>query len=150
MNDSYEDDKMVYDISDRAARLLGEFNKLSKVIDPNSNLPNSLQAILGKVYRYEGKTQRDIASIYQMDYQNTVKYISELQQRRLIHKIDIDSKRKGIYLTKEGHRINDHLMSQRGRIIAEVLEVIPKHKLLDTKETLDDIIKIFEKILKNM
>ena len=92
MKNKYEHHKKVYDITDNAALILSEFSKIPKLIDPEFNIPNSLQAILGKIYRYEGKTQSEIAKIYKSDYQNTVRYISELEHRGLVYKVDIDNK----------------------------------------------------------
>jgi DNA-binding MarR family transcriptional regulator len=140
--DKYENHKKVYDITDNAALVLSEFNKISKLIDPDYNIPNSLQAILGKVYRYEGKTQSEIAKIYKSDYQNTIRYISELETRGFIRKEAIDNKRKVIYLTALGQEVNNHFMEERGEFIEQVLSQVDEVDLRTTKETLNRIANI--------
>lgn len=141
----FEDHKKVYDITDNAALILSEFNKISKLIDPDYNIPNSLQAVLGKVYRYEGKTQREIAKIYKSDYQNTIRYISELESRGLIKKENIDHKRKVIYLTSLGKDVNNHFMEARGEFIEQILSQVDEDDLKTTKETLRTIANIIIK-----
>jgi DNA-binding MarR family transcriptional regulator len=142
MEKKYEEHKKIYDITDRAALILSEFSKLSKLIDPEFNIPNSLQATIGKIYRYEGKTQSEIAKIYKADKQNTIRYISELEHRGLIYKVELDNKRKGIYLTEKGKKTNEHFMEARGKFLERALFSIPEENLQITKETLQQLITI--------
>lgn len=148
--DKYEEHKKIYDITDNAALILSEFNKLSKLIDPEYNIPNSLQDMLGKIYRYEGKTQSEIASIYKIDKQNTVRYISQLKQRGLIYKVDLDNKRKGIYLTEKGKKTNELFMEARGRFLERALSAIPQENLQITKSTLQQLIKIMVEYIREL
>lgn len=142
MADQYEAHKLIYDITDNAALILSEMSRLSRTIDPENTIPNSLQATLGKVYRYEGKTQSEIAKIYKANKQNTVRYITELEKRGLIFKVTLDNKRKGIYLTDEGRRINEHFMITRGEFLDEALSSIPQKELEITRQTMQKISSI--------
>lgn len=142
MADQYEAHKLIYDITDKAALILSEMSKLSRYIDPENTIPNSLQATLGKVYRYEGSTQSELAKIYKANKQNTIRYISELEKRGLVYKVVLDSKRKGVYLTEEGRRINDHFMKTRGEFLDEALGCIPEEQLDMTRQTLKKISEI--------
>ncbi|WP_157950090.1 MarR family winged helix-turn-helix transcriptional regulator [Vallitalea okinawensis] len=142
MADQYENHKLIYDITDKAGLILSEMAKLSRLIDENSDIPNSLQSTLGKIYRYEGKTQSEISKIYNMDKQNTIKYVSELEKRGYIYKVDLDSKRKGIYLTDKGKKINEHFMKTRGAFLDLALAQISPDHLLLTRQTMEQLCDI--------
>jgi len=98
--------------------------------------------MLGKIYRYEGKTQSELSKIYNIDYQNTVRSIRELEKRDLIHKIPMDKRRKGIYLSEKGSVINDHFMHERGEFLNVLLREVDDEKLRITKETLEKILNV--------
>ena len=137
----YEAHKKFYDITDRSARISAKLKMLSHHIDPEYNMPNSLQSMLGKVYRYEGATQRDLSKTYQADYQNTIRYISELERRGLVRKERLDARRKGIYLTELGKALNTKLMDGKGKIVEAALGEISDEDLAITKKTLDRMIE---------
>lgn len=137
----YEKHKKFYDITDRAGRILSKFNQFSHHIDPDHNMPNSLQSTLGKIYRYEGSTQREIASIYQKDYQNTIRYITDLEKRGLVMKKSIDARRKGIWLTEKGAEINNRLMEARGKVVEAAMAEISDEEFAIAKSTLERMIE---------
>lgn len=133
----YESHKKVYDITDRAYRIQSKMQVLSHLVDPHHDMPNSLQSVLGKIYRYEGSTQRDIARIYQIDYKNVIRYISDLEHRGLVKKELLDAKRKGIYLTDKGREVIEFLLEARRDIMEAVLRMVSDEDLEITKRTLD-------------
>lgn len=136
---------LVYDIVDEAGMINQQMHRLANKIDIYGNIPNSLQSMLGKVYRYQGKTQAEIASIYHLDIKNTIKYVNELYKRGYVKKVEVDGKRKEIYLTEEGYKVNEHFMVERGHMLDEILDTIPHDKLRETAEVLR---KVREMILE--
>jgi len=144
--DPYEHHKKVYDIIDRAYFLRTMMSNYSKVIDESYQLPNSLQALLGMIYRYEGSTQSELAVIYKRDEKNIIHYVSDLVKRNLVYKVKEGQKKK-LYLTEEGQIINNHLMIKRGELIDDILDIVDNEHLAITRDTLDQIINLLiEKI----
>jgi len=144
--DPYEHHKKVYDIIDRAYFLRTMMSNYSKVIDESYQLPNSLQALLGMIYRYEGSTQSELAVIYKRDEKNIIHYVSDLVKRKLVYKVK-DGQKKKLYLTEEGQIINNRLMIKRGELIDDILDVVDNEHLTITRNTLDQIINLLiEKI----
>jgi len=144
--DPYEHHKKVYDIIDRAYFLRTMMSNYSKVIDESYQLPNSLQALLGMIYRYEGSTQSELAVIYKRDEKNIIHYVSDLVKRNLVYKVKEGQKKK-LYLTEEGQIINNHLMIKRGELIDDILDIVDDDHLAITRDTLDQIINLLiEKI----
>jgi len=109
--------------------------KLSKVIDERNNIPNSLQGMLGMIYRYEGATQSELAEIYKRDSKNIIKYVTDLEKRGYIEKRK-DGNKKRIYLTAQGREINEHFMISRGRLIEHLMSEIPEEDLEITRKIL--------------
>ncbi len=144
MSEKYEVHKRFYDITDACARVVKEMNRLANLYESGSELSNALQTALGMVFRYEGRTQREIALIYQSDYQNMIKYISELEKRGYIEKVPKDNRRKGVFLTKLGRQVNGKLMDERGILITKTLSELDEEDLLMTKKTLDHMIDLME------
>ena len=130
---------LFYNILDEALMIDKDMHRLAERIDIYGNIPNSLQSMLGKIYRYEGKTQAEIAAIYHIDIKNTIRYVNELYKRGYVKKVDMDNKRKAIYLTEEGYRVNQHFMIERGKMLDKVLEDIPNEVLQEAGETLKKI-----------
>ena len=144
--DPYEHHKKVYDIIDRAYFLRTMMSNYSKVIDESYQLPNSLQALLGMIYRYEGSTQSELAVIYKRDEKNIIHYVSDLVKRKLVYKVK-DGQKKKLYLTEEGQIINNRLMIKRGELIDDILDIVDDDHLAITRDTLDQIINLLiEKI----
>ncbi|QUI22840.1 hypothetical protein HZI73_11305 [Vallitalea pronyensis] len=127
---------LLYDIIDEAGMINQQMYHLAEHIDRFGNLPNSLQSMLGKIYRYEGKTQAEIAAIYHLDMKNTIRYVNELYKRGFVKKVDVDHKRKEIYLTEEGYQVNQHFMVERGRMLDKIMEEIPQETLRQTGKVL--------------
>ncbi len=73
---------VVYDIFDRMASVIQDMNNISYYVKDGWKLPNSMQSVLGKIYRYEGHTVSDISRIYDIDLKNTTKYVRELEKKR--------------------------------------------------------------------
>lgn len=143
---------LIYDIVDEAGMINQQMHRLSEHIDIYGNLPNSLQSMLGKIYRYEGKTQAEIASIYHIDIKNTIRYVNELYKRGYVKKVEVDGKRKEIYLTEEGYKVNQHFMVERGHILDKIMDEIPKETLRQTGQVLSEIRKLirdYNKIIKD-
>jgi len=137
--DPYEHHKKIYDIIDRAYFLRTMMSNFSKVIDESYQLPNSLQALLGMIYRYEGSTQSELAVIYKRDEKNIIHYVSDLVKRNLVYKVK-EGQKKRLYLTEEGKTVNNHLMIKRGELIDIILDGVDDSDLEITKNTLDQII----------
>lgn len=147
--DKYEHHKLIYDIIDRAVFVRNQTIRLSKVIDDDNNIPNSLQGVLGMVYRYEGKTQSELSDMYKRDQKNLIKYVSDLEKRGLIVKKENDNK-KEIYLTEKGRELNDKFMKGRGLMIEHLLESIDNDKLETTRETLLKLSKVMEDYINDL
>lgn len=147
--DKYEHHKLIYDIIDRAVFVRNQTIRLSKVIDDDYNIPNSLQGVLGMVYRYEGKTQSELSDMYKRDQKNLIKYVSDLEKRGLIVKKDNDNK-KEIYLTDKGRELNDKFMKGRGLMIEHLLESIDNDKLETTRETLLKLSRVMEEYIDDL
>lgn len=139
--DPYEHHKKVYNIMDRSHFLRSAMAQFSKVIDDTNSLPNSLQAMLGMIYRYEGKTQSELAEIYQRDEKNLIHYVTDLVKRGYVYKVQEGQKKK-LFLTESGQTINDILMQRRGALIEKILAQIPEENLRITEETLDVILNV--------
>lgn len=145
--DPYEHHKRVYDIIDRAHFLRTLMTNYSKVLDEDYRLPNSLQALLGMIYRYEGKTQSELAVIYKRDEKNIIHYVSDLTKRGLVKKV-VDGQRKRLYLTDEGLAVNDKLMKKRGVLIEKIMSLTTDEAFENTKDTLDLIIDVLTDEMK--
>lgn len=133
---------LFYDILDEAGMINKEMHRLAERIDIYGNIPNSLQSMLGKVYRYEGKTQAEIATIYHLDIKNTIRYVNELYKRGYVKKVEVDNKRKAIYLTEEGYKVNQHFMIERGKMLDRILDEIPHNALKETGQIMRKIREI--------
>lgn len=141
---------LFYNILDEALMIDKDMHRLAERIDIYGNIPNSLQSMLGKIYRYEGKTQAEIAAIYHIDIKNTIRYVNELYKRGYVKKVDMDNKRKAIYLTEEGYRVNQHFMIERGKMLDKVLEDIPNEVLQEAGETLKKIRGIVKDYIRQL
>lgn len=130
---------LVYDIIDEAALISQEMYRLADHLDIFGEVPNSLQGMLGKIYRYEGKTQAEISQIYNIDMKNTIKYVSELYRRGYVKKVEDNKKRKEIYLTEAGKQVNDHFMRERAILLNQVLAKIPAGSLLGASQVLNQL-----------
>lgn len=135
---------LIYDIIDNATYINQEMYRLADHIDVFGVIPNSLQGMLGKIYRYEGRTQAEIAQIYDIDIKNTIKYVNELYKRGYVRKEQVDNKRKVIYLTKEGHRVNQHFMKERAILLNKVIDEIALRELDETRNVLVRMSKIIK------
>lgn len=142
--DVYEHHKKIYDIIDQTFQLQKEMKRLSILIDENQTLPNSLQAILGMIYRYEGTTQTHLADLYEMDRKNTIKYVTQLEKRGYIKKVEQGNK-KLLYLTDQGRMVNDHFMRARGALIDYLLDAVPESDREITRNTLVKISHLIKK-----
>lgn len=134
---------VVYDIIDEATLINQEMYRLADHIDVLGEVPNSLQGMLGKICRYEGKTQAEISQIYNIDMKNTIKYVSELYKRGYVEKIE-KKNRKEIYLTAEGKRVNDHFMHERAILLNQVLKRIPEASLLGARQVLSQLSELLK------
>lgn len=112
---------IVYDIIDRMANIMQDLNNISNYVKDGWRLPNSLQSVLGKIYRYEGHTVSEISRIYDIDLKNTTRYVSELEKRDLIYK-EKQGKQKILKLTDEGRRLHDVLSAEKGRLLDQIIK----------------------------
>ena len=115
-----EEHVVVYDIIDRMAKIMQDLNKISNYVEDGWRLPNSLQSVLGKIYRYEGRTVSEISRIYDIDLKNTTKYVGELEKRQLIYK-QKQGKQKILKLTDEGRRLHNVLSSEKGILLDAII-----------------------------
>lgn len=147
--DPYEHHKQVYDIVDQAVQINNEMKRLSKIIDEYNNIPNSLQAMLGMIYRYEGTTQSQLAEIYEVDPKNTIKYVSQLVKRGYIEK-KLDGNKKRLYLTTEGQAVNGYFMKTRGQLIDHLLNNVDPTALAITRNTLFHMSGLMKNYITNL
>ncbi len=125
----------IYDIFDRMAGIIQDLNNISQYVEEGWKLPNSLQSMLGKIYRYEGKTVSEIARIYDIDLKNTTKYVRELEKRKLIKK-EKHGKSNTLMLTEEGHLLHKSLSEDKAILLDEIIKKLHPDQLSFTAETL--------------
>ncbi len=133
----------VYDLFDRVMSMHQSLIHLAERVDPIGTLPHSLQSILGKVYRYEGSSAVQIARIYGIDEKNTIKYIGDLEQRGLVYK-KREGRRRAVYLTEEGQRVNHQLMAVRDPLIEEILSSVGIDRLDTLIPALDRVVEAID------
>ena len=130
-----EEHVVVYDIFDRMGSIIQDLNNISNYVKDGWKLPNSLQSVLGKIYRYEGNTVSEIARIYDIDLKNTTKYVNELEKRGLIYK-EKQGKQKILKLTEEGRNLHKVLSEEKGELLDRLLEVIGSESIETTAQAL--------------
>lgn len=130
-----EEHVVVYDIFDRMASIIQDLNNISHYVKDGWKLPNSMQSVLGKVYRYEGQTVSEISRIYDIDLKNTTRYVNELEKRGLIYK-EKQGKQKILKLTDEGRELHRVLSEEKGRLLDEIIASVGIENVEATAETL--------------
>jgi len=134
----------IYDAIDRMATIIQELNNISQYVDDGWRLPNSLQSMLGKIYRYEGKSVSEISKIYDIDLKNTTKYVGELEKRGFLYKEKL-GKRKILYLTDEGRTLHDTLSRGKGVLLDRIVDCVSEEELDTTLEVLGEMMKQSQK-----
>jgi len=134
----------IYDAIDRMATIIQELNNISQYVDDGWRLPNSLQSMLGKIYRYEGKSVSEISKIYDIDLKNTTKYVGELEKRGFLYKEKL-GKRKILYLTDEGRTLHDTLSRGIGVLLDRIVDCVSEEELDTTLEVLGEMMKQSQK-----
>jgi len=114
---------VVYDIIDRMANIMQDLNNISNYVEDGWRLPNSLQSVLGKIYRYEGQTVSEISRIYDIDLKNTTRYVSELEKRGLIYK-EKEGKQKILKLTDAGRKLHNTLSAEKGVLLDAIIKEV--------------------------
>ncbi len=130
-----EEHVVVYDIFDRMGNIIQDLNNISNYVKDGWQLPNSLQSVLGKIYRYEGYSVSEISRIYDIDLKNTTKYVNELDKRGLIYK-EKQGKQKILKLTVEGRQLHKVLSEEKGELLDKLLEVIGTENIETTAKSL--------------
>lgn len=130
-----EEHVVVYDIFDRMGSIIQDLNNISNYVQDGWKLPNSMQSVLGKIYRYEGNTVSEIARIYDIDLKNTTKYVNELEKRGLIYK-EKQGKQKILKLTEEGRSLHKTLSEEKGKLLDRVIAAIGQDDVETTAQAL--------------
>lgn len=126
---------VVYDIFDRMASVIQDMNNISYYVKDGWKLPNSMQSVLGKIYRYEGQTVSDISRIYDIDLKNTTKYVRELEKRGLVYK-EKEGKHKILKLTAEGRDLHKILSEEKAKLLDVILSTVGQEDIETTARTL--------------
>jgi len=145
-----EEHIQIYDIFDRMANIIQDLNNISQYVESGWQLPNSLQSMLGKIYRYEGQTVSEIARIYNIDLKNTTKYVGELEKRQLVIK-EKQGRQNILLLTDAGRTLHQSLSSEKAVLLERILEEVEVHHLKTSIEVLDQISELthdFHHVLK--
>lgn len=137
--DPYASHTLFYDILDLAVFLRMETLRLSKLIDESYTLTNAQQGLLGMIYRYEGATQAELARLYKRDPKNLINAVAELKKRGLVRLEARGEKEKPVYLTEEGHGVNNKLMAARGKLIDKLLESVSEAQLIEVRAVLEQL-----------
>ncbi len=129
---------IVYDLFDRMAHIIQDLNKISGYVEGGWRLANSLQSMLGKVYRYEGHTVSELSKIYDIDLKNTTRYVNDLERRGLLYK-EKAGRQKILKLTEEGHALHKLLSDDKAVLLDKIIDQVGRQELESAVETLDTI-----------
>jgi DNA-binding MarR family transcriptional regulator len=131
---------IVYDLFDRMAHIIQDLNKISGYVEGGWRLANSLQSMLGKVYRYEGHTVSELSKIYDIDLKNTTRYVNDLEKRGLLYK-EKAGRQKILKLTEEGHALHKLLSDDKAVLLDKIIDEVGTAGLETAAKTLDTIAK---------
>ena len=107
------------------------------------DLTSEMCAVLGVLWKSDGRKQQELADILCKDKGGITKIIDNLEKRKLVirHPDNIDGRNKIVTLTKDGLALKKTVVPLANGLLNKVTSSIDKQKLQIASQVLTDIIK---------